>query len=77
MAWPSTITGICSERPPWAAIVKPGITVVAQDPPAIGRLAAERLFARLGGDNSPPAVHTIPTRLVIRGSGELPADLTR
>jgi LacI family transcriptional regulator len=57
---------------PWAAIVKPGITVVAQDPPAIGRLAAERLFARLRGDNSPPAVHTIPTRLVTRGSGELP-----
>ena len=59
---------------PLAAIVKPGITVMAQDPFAVGRLAAERLFARLQGDTSPPVVHTIPTRLVIRGSGELPAE---
>ncbi|HKT03745.1 MAG TPA: LacI family DNA-binding transcriptional regulator [Rugosimonospora sp.] len=58
---------------PLAAIVRPGITVMAQDPSAVGRLAAERLFARLQGDASPPAVHTIPTRLVTRGSGELPA----
>jgi LacI family transcriptional regulator len=54
------------------ALLRPGITVVAQDPAAIGRLAAQRLFDRLGGDESPPALHTIPTRLVVRGSGELP-----
>ncbi len=59
---------------PLAAVVKPGITVMAQDPPAVGRLAAERLFARLRGDTSPPAVHTIPTRLIVRGSGELRAE---
>jgi LacI family transcriptional regulator len=54
------------------ALLRPGVTVVAQDPAAIGRLAAQRLFDRLGGDDSPPALHTIPTRLVVRGSGELP-----
>ena len=57
------------------ALLRPGVTVVAQDPAGIGRLAAQRLFERLGGDESPPALHTIPTRLVVRGSGELP--LTR
>ena len=49
----------------------PAITVIAQDPAAIGRIAAERLFARLDGDRSPPAVHTVATRLVLRGSGEI------
>ena len=58
---------------PLAAIVRPGITVMAQDPSAVGRLAAQRLFARLHGDDSPPAVYTVPTRLLVRGSGELPA----
>jgi LacI family transcriptional regulator len=46
---------------------------MAQDPSALGRLAAERLFARMAGDESHPAVHTVPTRLVVRGSGEIPA----
>jgi LacI family transcriptional regulator len=56
---------------PFAAVLQPGITVMAQDPSAVGRQAAERLFARLAGDQSPSAVTTIPTRLVVRGSGEL------
>jgi LacI family transcriptional regulator len=58
---------------PLAATVDPGITVMAQDPSALGRLAAQRLFARLDGDRSPPAVYVVPTRLLIRGSGELAA----
>jgi LacI family transcriptional regulator len=59
---------------PLAATVEPGISVMAQDPAAVGRLAAERLFARLDGDDSPPTVHTVGTRLLARGSGELPAE---
>ena len=39
---------------------------------SIGRLAAGRLFARLKGDESLPQVYTVPTRLLVRGSGELP-----
>jgi LacI family transcriptional regulator len=58
---------------PMAAVLQPGITVMAQDPAALGRTAAQRLFDRMAGDDSPPAVYTIPTRLIIRGSGELPA----
>jgi LacI family transcriptional regulator len=58
---------------PMAAALQPGITVVAQDPAALGRTAARRLFDRMNGDVSPPAVYTIPTRLLVRGSGELPA----
>ena len=57
---------------PLAAVIEPGITVMAQDPAEVGRRAAERLFKRIHGDQSPPTIITIPTRLLIRGSGELP-----
>jgi LacI family transcriptional regulator len=57
---------------PLAAMLDPGITVVAQDPAVLGRHAAQRLFDRINGDSSAPSVQTIPTRLVVRGSGELP-----
>jgi LacI family transcriptional regulator len=56
---------------PLAAVVEPGITVMAQDPAELGRRAAERLIERMQGDQSPPTVFTIPTRLLIRGSTEL------
>lgn len=55
-----------------ADLVVPGITVVAQDPAAVGRMAASVLFNRLAGDAAPPAVHVLPTTLVRRGSGEIP-----
>jgi LacI family transcriptional regulator len=55
-----------------ADILKPGISVVAQEPTEMGRLAARLLFARLDGDGTPAQTHLIPTRLIERGSGELP-----
>jgi LacI family transcriptional regulator len=59
-----------------AGMLEPGITVVAQDPYAMGRAAAELLFARLDGYTGPSQHRTISTRLVIRGSGEIsPRDL--
>ncbi len=48
------------------------ITVIAHDPAEMGRQAAELLFARLNGDDRPPQHLLLPTRLVIRGSGEIP-----
>ena len=54
-----------------AGMLEPGVTVVAQDPYAIGRAAAELLFARLDGYRGPSQHRTISTRLVIRGSGEI------
>ncbi len=57
---------------PLADLLTPGITVVAQDPTAIGRLAATVLFDRIAGDTGPPATHVVPTRLLPRGSGEIP-----
>lgn len=54
-----------------ADLLVPPVTVVAQDPDRLGRLAAERLFARIDGDTSPPQLYVVPTTLVVRGSGEI------
>jgi len=54
-----------------ADLLDPGITVVAQDPAAMGRTAAELLFVRLDGDRTPTVHRVIPTRLIERGSGEI------
>jgi LacI family transcriptional regulator len=53
-------------------LLEPAITVVAQDPDAMGTIAAERIFARLAGDRSPTRRIVIPARLIERGSGEIP-----
>ena len=58
---------------PLADALVPGLTVVAQDPYALGRTAAELVFARLDGEDGPPRRIVLPTRLIPRGSGELPA----
>jgi LacI family transcriptional regulator len=54
-----------------ADLLEPGITVIAQDPAAIGRTAAELLFRRLDGDRSPSEHHIVLTRMITRGSGEI------
>ncbi len=58
---------------PLADLLEPGVSVVAQDENAIGSIAAERLFERIAGDTSPPRPRIVPTRLIPRGSGEIPA----
>jgi LacI family transcriptional regulator len=51
------------------------VTVVGYDPGELGRAGAELLFARMGGDVRPPQRIVIPTRLIVRGSGELRQEL--
>jgi LacI family transcriptional regulator len=46
------------------------VTVVRFEPRLMGLRAAELAFARLDGDERPPRRVTIPTELVMRGSGE-------
>ncbi|CAM5679302.1 LacI family DNA-binding transcriptional regulator [Streptomyces aurantiogriseus] len=53
--------------------LEPALTVVAQDPQEIGRTAATIALARLDGDRSRARTITVPTRLIVRGSGERPA----
>jgi len=57
---------------PLADTLEPGITVIAQDPAAIGKLGTEILFRRIHGDTSPVQEHVVPTRLIERASGAIP-----
>jgi LacI family transcriptional regulator len=52
-------------------MMDPGVTVIAQHPERIGKLAAERLLARIDGDQQPPQTHVVPSELIQRGTGEL------
>lgn len=57
---------------PLSDLLDPAVTVVAQDPAAIGTSACELLFSRMDGDDSPARLQTIQTSLLVRGSGEIP-----
>jgi LacI family transcriptional regulator len=54
-----------------ADMVVPSVTVVAQDPYALGQQAAELLFSRLSGFDGESRHVVVPVRLVARGSGEI------
>jgi LacI family transcriptional regulator len=54
-----------------ADLLVPAITVVAQDARAIGHLAADLLFRRMENPSAPPGTRVVPSRLIIRGSGEI------
>jgi LacI family transcriptional regulator len=55
-----------------ADLLDPAVTVVAQDPREIGHVAAQILFRRMEDATLPAERHVIPSRLVVRGSGEIP-----
>jgi LacI family transcriptional regulator len=56
---------------PLAELLEPGVTVVAQDPYALGRHAADLLFSRLDGHRGASRREVLPTTLIVRGAGEL------
>ncbi|SDS16811.1 transcriptional regulator, LacI family [Nocardioides scoriae] len=58
---------------PLAELLDPPVTVIRQDTRAIGEQAMDLLLARLDGDQGPGRVVDLPTELVVRGSGEIPA----
>ena len=53
-------------------LLNPGVTVVAQDPHRLGELAAERLLARMARERLELETLMVETRLIERGSGEIP-----
>jgi LacI family transcriptional regulator len=54
-----------------ADLLDPPVTVVSHDPAALGSRAAELLFRRLDGDESPTQQIVVPFALIARGSGEI------
>jgi LacI family transcriptional regulator len=53
-----------------ADLLDPPVSVIAHDTAAMGKAAAELLFARLAGDETPPHRVILPVHLIARGSGE-------
>jgi len=51
----------------------PPVTVIRQEPTTIGSTAAHLLFSRLDGLAEEPRAMVLGTRLIARGSGEIPA----
>jgi LacI family transcriptional regulator len=58
---------------PLADLLRPGLTVVAQGEAEIGRTTIDLFRARLADPARPIQTLTVPTTLIPRGSGELPA----
>ncbi|WP_198587110.1 LacI family DNA-binding transcriptional regulator [Glycomyces xiaoerkulensis] len=56
-----------------ADLLRPALTVVAQDSEAIGTGAAHLLFGRLEDQSAPYRRITVPVRLIERESGKIPA----
>jgi DNA-binding LacI/PurR family transcriptional regulator len=59
---------------PLADQLTPPVTVVSQDPAALGATAAQMLLGRIEGDEAPARTVVVRTRLVARGSGEIPPE---
>ncbi|SNT66292.1 LacI family transcriptional regulator [Asanoa hainanensis] len=55
-----------------ADILRPAVTVVAQNSAEIGRTAIDLLTARAADPGRPVQTVTVPVELIARGSGELP-----
>ncbi|MEV6299907.1 LacI family DNA-binding transcriptional regulator [Actinoplanes sp. NPDC051861] len=61
---------------PLADILRPALTVVAQDSRRIGSIAIDLLVKRTADPTRPVQTVTVPTGLIARGSGEIaPAEL--
>ena len=57
---------------PIASALAPAVTVIDQDPEALGRIAVDRLIQRIREPDAPVRRRTVlPVRLIPRGSGEL------
>ncbi|MGK5676777.1 LacI family DNA-binding transcriptional regulator [Micromonospora sp. URMC 106] len=56
---------------PLADLLQPAVTVVAQNPSEMGRVAASLLFRRLDGEQWPARSHLVASRLIPRGTGEI------
>ncbi len=54
-----------------ANLLTPPLSVIAQDPAALGRRASELLVSRLDGYDGPGRHVVLPTRYLARGSGEI------
>jgi LacI family transcriptional regulator len=67
-AIPGDIAVIAVDNPPWAELLDPPLTVLAQPIRAMATQAVDFLVRRLSGDTSPPVRVVHPLELIVRRS---------
>ena len=67
---PQDVSVISFDDARWATLITPPLTVVAQEPDALGRTAARLILDAVirPGHTLAPTVHRLPTHLIARGS---------
>jgi LacI family transcriptional regulator len=70
---PERISVVSFDDADWTSVVSPAISVVAQPTHALGERAAERLIARIDGDEGPAELHMLATEFLARDSVAGPA----
>jgi LacI family transcriptional regulator len=69
---PGDVSVVAFDDADWADVVEPGLSVMAQPVYEMGRLAAARLVARVGGESLRPKDHVLETRWLSRDSVAAP-----
>jgi LacI family transcriptional regulator len=67
-----TVAVVGFDSLPMQDLLDPGVTIVEQDVRQLGALAAQMLFRRIAGDDSPVRRVVLPATLTERGTGEIP-----
>lgn len=71
---PEDLSLVAFDDAPWMSMVRPGVTVIAQDVAGLGRTAVEVLLARLRDPDAEVRTVVVPYQLIQRGStGPVPA----
>jgi LacI family transcriptional regulator len=65
---PRDISLVAFDDGPWATLMRPPLTVVAQPVHELGVTATQRLLSRLAGFDGPPETVVLRTTFVVRGS---------
>jgi DNA-binding LacI/PurR family transcriptional regulator len=67
---PEDVSVISFDDARWATLITPPLTVIAQEPDALGRTAARLILDAVIRPGQPlsPTVHRLPTHLIARGS---------
>jgi LacI family transcriptional regulator len=68
LAVPADLSLVGFDDQDWTTLVDPAVTVVAQSPNDMGRVAAKILFNRIRGNEEPPERKVLDTALLVRGS---------
>lgn len=74
LAIPDDVSLVGFDDAPWMSMVRPGVTAVVQDVPALGEAAVERLLSRVESPSATPRTVVLPAGILLRGSTGAPRE---